>query len=168
MRYLITSSLCLIGSLLTAADQMGLHDVSQYPRAVADVNVGTAGFEAGIALEFRFLDAPNWEIRPEAFINDDSRVGAGVLLAWDLGKGFGLPDGHDLYLGPRVVYHNSDHDKWELDGEAIYSFPIFHQNPNRHFIEIIGSVGYLQHRDDDDSQSNRFGATIGIGYAFQF
>ena len=168
MRYLLPSSLLLVGSVLGAADQAAIRDAATNPRLIADVNVGTAGFEAGLAMEFRFNDAPNWEIRPEAFINDDSRAGAGIMLGWDLGKGIGLPEGHDLYVGPRAVYHNSDHDKFEIDAEAIYSFPLFHQNPNRHFIEIIGSAGYLQHRNDDDSVDNRFGATIGVGYAFQF
>ncbi len=73
-----------------------------------------------------------------------------------------------LFIGPRVAYHNSDHDKWGLDALGIYSFPLFPDKPFHHHIEIIGTAGVIDHRDDSDNVSSRLSASIGIGYAYKF
>ncbi len=151
-----------------AADGAVADPNADSPRIVGEVTVGTAGFEGGIAGEFRWHDHAQWQLRPEVFINEDSRIGVALSLSWDLVPSINLPDGHEFYIGPRVVYHNSDHDKWGLDAIAIYSFPLFSDKPFHHHIEIIGTAGVLEHRDDNDNVSSRLGASIGVGYAYKF
>jgi hypothetical protein len=168
MRSLLVPVLSLPGSLLLAADGVIGDPATVTPRIAAEAMVGTAGFEGGLAAEFIFHDPSIWQIRPEVFINDDSRVGLAVSLSWDLNAVARLPDGHEFFIGPRVAYHNSDHDKLELDAMGIYSFPLFQDKPIHHHIEIIGTVGVLEHRDDNDNVSSRIGASIGLGYAYQF
>jgi hypothetical protein len=161
------SSLSLLMPALIAADRP-LGDDWLTPRLVGEASIGTAGFEIGVAAEFRCHDVDIWQVRPEAFVNDDGRIGVGASIGWDLHRFMNLPDGHDLIVGPRVAFHNSDHDKWEADAMGIYSFPILPDKPFHHHIEIIGTLGVLQHRDDDGSRDARVGASIGAGYAYQF
>jgi hypothetical protein len=168
MRTFLIISVALAGSSLMAADGFNADPNAVSPRIVAEVSVGTAGFEGGLAGEFRYRDRGEWQIRPEVFINDDSRIGVALSLSWDINGALNLPDGHELVIGPRVAFHNSDHDKWGLDAMAIYSFPLFADKPFHHNIEIIGTAGVLEHRDDNDNVSSRLGASIGVGYAYRF
>lgn len=171
MRYMTiaaaATAMTMNGYTAYAADVMNDDGVSN-PRGVAELLLGSAGFEGGVAAEIRGSGSEYWQVRPEVFINEDSRVGAGVSLDWDLGRVVQLPHDQDLYVGPRVVYHNSNHDKWELGGTAIYSIPIFSGHPERNHLEIIGAAGYLEHRSNDGDHSDRFGGTLGLGYAYQF
>ncbi len=168
MRILLTAACALTATTcLQAVDGPPLADTDA-TRLAAEVLLGSPGFEAGVAGEFRWHNSTEWQIRPELFINEDERVGAAVSLSWDLAPVFTLPAGHELFLGPRVAYHNSDHSKWGFDAMALYSFPLFPDREFRHNIEIMGTVGILQHRDDSDKVSSRFGASLGVGYAYRF
>ena len=87
------------------------------------------------------------------------------------GQPLGLPDRHSLSIGPRVVYHNSDESGWEADVQAIWSLDLAPAHKGRHFLEVIGAVGALEHDDKDDANDDkkvRLGASIGIAYGYQF
>ena len=98
------------------------------PRGVAQILVGSAGFEPGIAAEWRWRSEPAMQVRPELSINDNGRVGAAVSLSWGLRSSsndrFALPGGSDIFIGPRVAFHNRDVDGWEVGAIGIYSLAL--------------------------------------------
>lgn len=137
------------------------------PRVGANVLVGTSGIEPGAFAEWR-LSGPDLLLRPEAFINEDGRVGFGGAVAWELDF-IKLPEHHRLAVGPRVVYHNSDESGWEADVMAIWSIDLVASQRGRHYLEIIGAVGVLEEEEDNDKdEESVVGASVGIGYGFQF
>lgn len=137
------------------------------PRVGAQVLAGTSGIEPGAFAEWR-LSKPGLLLRPEVFINEDGKVGGGGAVAWEPGF-IDLPERHTLALGPRLVFHNSDESGWELDLLAIWSFDLVPSQRGRHYLEIIGAVGALEEEEDnDDDEETVVGASIGIGYGFQF
>ena len=142
-----------------------VHNDVAIPRLVAQVLGGTSGIEPGIAAEWRFSDGP-CVVRPEVFLSEDANVGGGGSIAWNL-TFLDLPDRHAITLGPRVVYHNSDDSGWEADAQAIYSFDFLGSAHGRHYLEIIGSVGVLQDTSEVNDKT-QLGASIGVGYGFQF
>jgi hypothetical protein len=137
------------------------------PRIGAQVLAGTSGIEPGVFAEWRLHDA-GLQVRPEVFVNEDGKVGGGGAVAWELGF-FNLPERNALALGPRVVFHNSDESGWELDLMAIWSFDLVPSQRGRHFLEVIGAVGVLEEEEENGSdEESVVGASIGIGYGFQF
>jgi hypothetical protein len=160
---LVPALLCSISaSALVAVDRP---TDQRIPRAVAQVLVGTAGFEPGVAAEWRLGDQPLMA-RPELFINEDGNLGFGASLGFDLGF-FRLPDRHTLTVGPRIAFHNSDESGWEADAMAIWNFDVAPGDRGHHFIEVIGAVGILEDEEDPDKNA-KFGASIGLGYGYQF
>lgn len=137
------------------------------PRVGAQVLAGTSGIEPGAFAEWRFSE-PGLLLRPEVFINEDGHIGFGGAVAWEPGF-IDLPERHALALGPRLVYHNSDESGWEIDLMAIWSFDLIPSRHGRHYLEIIGAVGALEEEDEDGGDEETVvGASIGIGYGFQF
>ncbi len=138
-----------------------------YPRLVVQALVGTSGFEPGIAAEWRLRDQ-DIVLRPEGFISEDGRVGGGASVNWNL-RFFDLPDNQRLTVGPRVVYHNSDDSGWEADALAIWHLDLVPSQRGRHFLEVIGALGVLQNKEEGpDYNDAEFGASIGVGYGYQF
>lgn len=152
---------------LTAADVHAdhVHDDVAIPRLVVQVLGGTAGIEPGIAAEWRCNDGA-FLLRPEILLSEDGRVGGGASVAWDLAW-LRLPERHAITLGPRVVYHHSDDTSWEADAQAVYSFDFLGSPHGRHYLEVIGDLG-VRRDTSEDHHENRLGASIGIGYGFQF
>jgi hypothetical protein len=144
------------------------HDHEDYlPRVGAQVLAGTSGIEPGIFAEWRLSEA-NLQLRPEVFINEDGKVGAGGSVGWEPGF-LHLPEHNTLAIGPRVVFHNSDDSGWEVDLMAIWSMDLVPSQRGRHFLEFIGAIGALEEEEeDDDDEETVVGASIGIGYGFQF
>lgn len=140
------------------------------PRLVAQALVGTAGFEPGVAAEWRFGGPHTMLVRPEVFISRDQHgdhdhnVGLGGSVAWELP--FNLPERHVITLGPRVVYHNSDQYGWGADAMAIWHFDLVPSQRGRHFLEVIGTVGAIEEKYGDDDIEPA--VSIGAGYGFQF
>ncbi|HEX3133943.1 MAG TPA: hypothetical protein VHX44_10235 [Planctomycetota bacterium] len=135
------------------------------PRLVAEVVVGTAGFEPGVAAEWRFGD-PHFLVRPEVFINDDGDLGGGASIGWEL-TCFHLPDRHTITVGPRVVYHNSDDYGWGADAMAIWHFDLVPAQRGRHFLEVIGTVGAIEEEKPGDNDIDP-AVSVGVGYGYQF
>ncbi len=155
------SSGLAVDQLEKAGDDLG------NPRLVAQVLFGTSGFEPGVAVEWRFSDKYTALVRPEVFLNEDSRPGFGVSLGCELGF-LGLPQGQAITVGPRVVYHNSDDSGWAGDVLAIYHFNLRSDgHATGHFLEAIGALGVLEDKRDDNSGA-RLGASVGVAYGFQF
>jgi hypothetical protein len=150
-----------LGSAVSAADLLPSDPVA--PRVVAQVIFGTAGFEPGVAAEWRVSDR-RLLIRPEASINEDGHLGFGASLGWNLAF-LDLPERHTISIGPRVVYHNTDEYKWGADAMAIWSFDFIDTPRHRHYLEVIGTIGFIE---DDEHDETDAGASAGIGYGFQF
>jgi hypothetical protein len=146
---------------LTAAvsttSAMEWKDVRVGPQAL----IGTSGFEPGAFAEFTW---DHFRLRPELFIQDFARPGAGVAALWKLPVK--LLDGHTLHVGPRLAYHNGDHNddpRGELSAMAIYNLPIPpKQADSRHNVEIIAATGLV---DEDGAE---FAFSAGAGYVFRF
>lgn len=137
------------------------------PRLVGQVLFGTSGFEPGLAVEWRYSAKHTMLVRPEVFLNEDSRPGGGVALGCELGF-LGLPSGHAITMGPRIVYHNSDDSGWEADALAIYHYNLRSDaHATGHYLEVIGGLGILEDKRDSDS-SARLGTSVGVAYGFQF
>jgi hypothetical protein len=158
---LVSSLVIGSASALSAVDEH--HD--GIPRLVAQAMVGTAGFEPGVAAEWRFK-GPHLLVRPEAFISEDHDLGVGASIGWEL-TFFNLPERHTITLGPRVVYHNSDDYGWGADAMAIWHFDLVPSQRGRHFLEVIGTVGAIEdeRRGDNDIDP---AISVGAGYGFQF
>lgn len=135
------------------------------PRVVVQALVGTADFEPGVALEWRFGGAPLM-VRPEAFLNEDDRVGGGGSVGWRLPI-FDLPQRHAITVGPRVVHHNSDEYGWGFDAMAIWHFDLVPSQRGHHFLEVIGTLGAIEEERPGDNDME-FGASVGVGYGYQF
>ncbi len=160
MRILASFILCCMSLALHA---QAIDELS--PRLSAQLLVGTAGFEPGLAAEWRWRQSEGaLSARPEIFVNDDGRIGGGASLGWRVDWS-GMNTRHDLTIGPRIVFHNSDDDGWEASAMAIYAIPITSIQPERHFIQVIGAVGVLEDTDDDDTD---IAATMGAAYALRF
>ena len=155
---------CCVCSVITAAD--GPHN-DGLPRVVAQVLIGTSGFEPGVAAEWRFGDY-GMLVRPEVFINEDANAGGGASIGWELSF-LPMMEGSCITLGPRVVYHNSDDKGWEADALAIWHCDLVPSQKGRHFLEVIGAIGVVEtDKDGDNNHQTKVGGTIGIGYGFQF
>lgn len=125
------------------------------------VLIGTSGVEPGAFAEFTWSD---FRLRPELFVHDFERPGAGVSALWKLPAT--LLDGHTLHLGPRLAYHNGDHrddPRGELSAMAIYNLPIPpKQADSRHNVELIAATGLV------DEDGTEFAFSAGAGYVYRF
>ena len=145
-------------SFLTAADD----DLRIVPQLV----VGTAGIEPGVALEYRTGNLERIVLRPEVFLSEDSRIGGGAAVLYEVAKSFDLPQAHALAIGPRFVAHNSDDTGWELDAMATYGVALGSMTmPSRHVLGVLAAVGV---RNDKEHDETRIGANAGIFYSFRF
>ncbi len=130
-------------------------------RVGPQVLLGTSGFEPGAFAEFTW---DHFRLRPELFVHDGRRPGAGVSGLWQLPVDL-LP-AHTLHLGPRVAYHNGKHDhdpRGEISAMAIYNMPLPPKDAaSRHHLEIIAATGVV------DEDGTEFAFSAGAGYVFRF
>lgn len=146
-----------------------------WPRLIGQALVGTAGFEPGVAAEWTFPGAHPLRLRPELFLNDRPRPGIAGSVSWGV-LGDVLPAGHELFIGPRLAYHNNRHDHdgrrdddhdlhygFEFGAVGFYVFPIVPSQPGRHWIEIIAAPGIVDSKDDWDPA-----ITVGAAYGYAF
>jgi len=152
--------------LITLAFAAHASAVEDDLRIVAQVQSGTAGFEPGVALEWRSSTFDRFVIRPELNLSEDQRIGGGAALLYSLRKNLDLPAGQDLNVGPRVVAHNSDDTGLEVDLMATYSFALGDAMKSwRHAVGLLGTVGM---RDDRKHDETRLGASGGAFYSYRF
>ena len=146
----------LVG-LVTRSDAMEWKDVRVGPQVL----IGTSGFEPGAFGEFTW---DTFRLRPELFIHDRHRPGAGVSALWQLPVA--LLAGHTLHVGPRLAYHNGDDandPRGELSAMGVYNLPIPPTpGDSRHHLEINAATGLV----DEDGTELAFSA--GAGYCFRF
>lgn len=151
-------ALALTGPDASAAD----NDLRISPQAV----VGTAGFEPGLAFEWRRLEQPLLILRPEVFVSEDGRIGAGGAILYDVSLILNLPKRQAVTAGPRAVYHNADHYGWEADAMATWSYDLVGgARAWQHTVGVLGAVGVIQDKKHDDHD---LGASAGIFYSFKF
>jgi hypothetical protein len=152
-------------STLAAADPVVNHDDDV--RIVPQIMVGTSGFEPGVALEYRPAGI-GWNIRPEVFLSEDVRVGAGLAALYDFGEVIDLGNQSSLEFGPRLVYHNADNDGWEGDAMAEYVYGLDnHPTTFKQSVGLLGALGLREHKENGDHKLE-FGANVGVFYAFRF
>lgn len=148
---------------------------TSWPRLLGQLHVGTAGAEPGIAAEWDLAIDGGRELRlrPEVFFNDPPRPGIAASVSVSLLHGR-LPQGHELFVGGRLAYHNDrrDHPRrdqeelrygFEAAGVAFYALPIVPSRPGRHWIEGMLALGVVDHDDDWDPA-----ITVGAAYGYQF
>ncbi len=136
--------------------------LSIVPQLVA----GTAGFEPGVALEWRSTNIGRFILRPEVFLSEDERIGGGGAILYDLSNDLHLSAMHALSVGPRFVAHNSDDTGWEVDAMATYAFAFGDMSEKwRHSAGVLAAVGVRDNRHDD---KNDVGASGGVFYSFRF
>ncbi len=152
--------LLLIASLTTSAIGVDWTEVRYGPQA----SVGTSGFEFGAFAEFDILE-DQYRLRPELFIHDKDRPAGAFAFLWHT-TFLKLPENHDLYMGPRVAYHNgreNDDARGELSYMALYNLPIPPiPGDSRHHLEIFAALGII------DKDGTEVAATAGAGYFFKF
>lgn len=157
--------LIALAPLLLAATAITGHAADDSLSLVPQVLVGSSGFEPGLAVEYRPAGESRLIVRPEVFISEDERIGAGGAVLWDIRSSTRLPDRHSLAFGPRVVYHNSDDHGLEIAGLGIYGFDLGGDRSWRHSLEAFAAIGTVRDRKHDDMD---MGITIGGAYAFRF
>jgi hypothetical protein len=149
--------LALAAGFTTTTSAMEWKDIRVGPQVL----LGTSGFEPGAFAEFTW---DQFRLRPELFIHDRDRPGAGVAGLWQLPVA--LLDGHTLHVGPRLAYHNGDdgHDpRAEVSAMGIYNMPIPPKSADsRHNIEIIAAIGVV---DEDGAEA---ALSAGAGYVYRF
>lgn len=155
---------CIVG---LAAVGSSASAVENDVRIIPQITAGTAGVEPGLALEWRGLDGrPSFILRPEVFVSEDGRVGAGGAILYDVSPNLELPRRQALAVGPRVVYHNADHFGWEADVMATWSYDLLiRQRPWQHAIGVLGAVGVAHDKEHDDTD---VGASAGVFYSYRF
>lgn len=165
LTHLITSSFILCGiACASGAGALSAEDTDL--RIVPQLVVGTAGIEPGVALEYRTGNLNRMVIRPEVFLSEDSRIGGGGALLYEVAESFDLPREHALAVGPRFIVHNSDETSWELDAMATYSVSLSAMTqPWRHAVGVLAALGIRNDRERDET---RFGANAGVFYSFRF
>lgn len=161
--FLIPLLLVATGVVADAADIGGEADDSL--SFVPQLLLGTSDVEPGLALEYRPAGESRLIVRPEIFLSEDERLGAGGAVLWDIRDGTRLPARQSLAFGPRVVYHNSDDHGLEVDVLGVYGFDLGVDRPWRHSLEALAAVGSVHDRKHDDAD---LGITVGGAYAFRF
>jgi len=137
-------------------------------RIVPQIMAGTAGFEPGVAVEWRSALLGDWVLRPEVFLSENVRVGAGLSALYDFSPALALPKNQAFELGPRLVFHNADHTGWEGDALATYTYSLDDQpKAFRQSVGLLGTLGLCDHRDNGDNRI-QIGASLGAFYSFRF
>jgi hypothetical protein len=148
----------LAGSTAYAAD----NDL----RIVPQISAGTAGVEPGLALEWRGMDRSSLILRPEVFVSEDGRIGAGGAVLYDVSVNLDLPKRQAIAVGPRVVYHNADHYSWEADAMATWGYDLVGGvRAWQHSVGVLGAIGVTHDKEHDD---NDLGASAGVFYSYRF
>lgn len=142
---------------LAAADQAG---PSPQWAVGPQLLVASPAVEFGAVAEFRTATDATPTLRPEIFINDDGRLGAGASVLWNLSVRDRLPAGQYLALGPRVVIHNTDDESWELGGIATWTIA---STLSGQSFEALATAGIVRDRRHDDLD---LGLGIGVAYLF--
>ena len=164
---LVTAIVAACAPALFAADPV--INTSDDIRIAPQIMVGTAGFEPGVALEYRPTSLTGWNFRPEVFLSEDVRVGAGLAALYDFSPSFSLPADQRIEVGPRAVYHNSDHNGWEGDAMAEYAYSLDNApKPFTHTVGLLGDLGIREHKDDGGDKKLELGASIGAFYSYRF
>ena len=133
---------------------------------VPQLTFGTAGFEPGVALEWRINGQQPIVLRPEVFVNEDHRIGGGGSVLLDLTRTINLPEQHSVAIGPRVVHHHADDISWEADALVTWNYDLSDRLAvRRHAVGLLGALGVLHDRRDDQQE---LGATAGATYSFRF
>jgi len=164
LQFFAMPTLLLCGAMTTtlfAADEY-IESVRISPQLM----VGTAGVEIGAAVEIRLGMWNSVNLRPEVFINDDADVGGGASALWTITDSFDFPARHGFQVGPRVVYHNSDEEGWELSALGMWSIALDDSRTRRHEIEILAALGVLQDREGDTQMV--LAASGGAAYSYRF
>lgn len=136
-------------------------------RIVPQVLFNNAGFEPGVALELRADTGRELVFRPELLLTDGGdSFGGGLSVLLNFFKTSNLPDRSTILLGPRFIHHNDDDYGWDAGAMAIWTVALGRDFPaTHHYLEVIGVVGAVQDRDEDDIDPS---LTIGAGYAYRF
>lgn len=133
-------------------------------RLVPQLAVGTAGFEPGLALEWRGSDHVDMIVRPELLLSEDGDLGGGGAVLYDLTPRLGLQIEQSVAVGPRIVYHNSDDTGWELSALGTWSYDLSGAPDTwRHAVGVLAALGLSEDRRHDDAD---LAATVGVFYAF--
>jgi hypothetical protein len=160
----IVSSTAIIAALITSASFLPAADVDL--RIIPQVAVGTAGFEPGLALEWRSAELGQIILRPELILNEDGDIGGGGAVLVDISDQLSSGMHHSLAVGPRVVNHHADDNTWEADLMATYGVGLGSMpDPWKHSAGLLGAIGV---RDDQSDDAWRLGATAGGWYAYRF
>lgn len=130
-----------------------------------EVLVGTPGFEIGVAMEFRSNSWDGIDLRPELLLNNDGKFGGGAAVLWSLANSIDLPERQALAVGPRLIYHNSDDDGFEVSAMGIWSITVGEAVTSPHTIEVLAALGVLQDREHNDAD---IAASVGAAYAYRF
>jgi len=134
-------------------------------RLVPQLEMGSSGFEPGIAAEWRDAERHAFVIRPELFLNEDGGLGGGAAVLGDFSRSIDLPTRYAVAAGPRLVYHNSDDSGWEVDAMLTMGCDLSNINDSwRHSVGLIGAIGALEDTEHDDVD---VGVTAGIYYAYR-
>lgn len=135
-------------------------------RITPQITVGTAGVEPGLALEWRGMERPYCILRPEVFVSEDERIGAGGAILYDISSNLDLLSRQAIAIGPRVVYHNADRYSWEGDAMATWSYDLLGGTRAwQHTVGALGTVGVIHDKQQND---NDLGASVGVFYSFRF
>lgn len=133
-------------------------------RLVPQLAVGTAGFEPGLALEWRGSNHPGLVVRPELLLSEDGDLGGGLAVLCDLTPKLGLRAEQSVAVGPRIVYHNSDDTGWEASALGTWSYDLGGGPDSwRHAVGVLAALGLSEDRRQDDID---LAATVGVFYAF--
>lgn len=136
-------------------------------RVVPQVMINNAGFEPGVAMEFRTAGDRTWVLRPELLITDaGDDIGGGLSLLVDVAQPSILPDNSSILVGPRAVHHNEEDFGWDAGAMAMWSMGLGRDlTITHHHIEVIGVIGVVDDRDEDDLDPS---LTVGGAYAYRF
>lgn len=136
-------------------------------RVVPQVLFSNAGFEPGVAFEFRADTSRELILRPELLVTghgDD--IGGGLSVLIGVFEDVNLPRRSTINVGPRVIHHNEEDYGWDGGAMALWTMALGRELPaTHHHIEVLGVIGAVQNRDDDDVDPS---LTVGAAYAYRF
>jgi hypothetical protein len=161
-----SQALTVFSAIVVMSATVATAAVDEDLRILPQITAGTAGFEPGVALEWRSKDLKPVIVRPEVFISEDGRPGGGAALLYDATSVFDLRRRQSLAIGPRAVYHNSDESGWEVDAMATWTIELSGSHrPWEHAVGVLGALGV---RHDKEENENDIGATGGAFYSYRF
>lgn len=136
-------------------------------RVVPQILFSNAGFEPGVAFELRADTSRELLIRPELLITDGGDdVGGGLSVLFGIFESTTLPRRSSISFGPRVIHHNDEDYGWDAGAMALWTMGLGRDIPaTHHYLEVLGVVGAVQDRDDDDVDPS---LTAGAAYGYRF